>query len=90
MSTLATVYSTLYHELETRWPILAATAVTLLAALVLPGLFRPNPLADVPIIGDGRKNFMNGGGWKLYIDGYNKVCFPAGDWSCLGNDRALY
>lgn len=73
MSALAPTYSELYRELETRWPIVATTALVLVAALVLPGLLRRDPLAGVPVIGDGQKNFMKGGGWKLYVEGYNKV-----------------
>lgn len=65
-------YETLYHELETRWPVIAITAVTLLAALIVPGLLKDDPLASIPQVGGGQKDFMKRGGWQVYTEGYNK------------------
>ena len=68
-----TDYATLYRELEARWPAIATTVLVLLAVLVLPRLLRPDPLAGIPVVGDGHKAFMKKGGWAIYTEGYNKV-----------------
>lgn len=65
-------YQTLYQELEARWPVVAITAVTLLAALIVPGLLKNDPLASIPEVGRGQKDFMKRGGWQVYTEGYNK------------------
>lgn len=65
-------YQNLYHELESRWPVIAITAVTVLAALIVPGLLKDDPLASIPEVGSGQKEFMKRGGWEVYTEGYNK------------------
>ncbi|KAG9258879.1 cytochrome P450 [Emericellopsis atlantica] len=65
------VYNRLHHELEERWPVVAITALTLLAALVLPGLMKTNHLKAIPLVGGGQFSFLKGG-WDVYAQGYNK------------------
>lgn len=73
------------NELSSRWPAITATAIILSTAWVVHKFLQPNPLAKIPFLGSGQKDFMNGGGWKVYAEGYKKVrnrftinCYNAG------------
>jgi hypothetical protein len=59
-------------KLSNRWPVIEV-AVLIGAAYVLRKLLEPNQLADIPFLGSGQKDFMNGGGWGVYAEGYKKV-----------------
>lgn len=89
MIAVATDYSKLYQELEERWPIVATTAILLVAAFVLPELIRRDPLAGIPVVGGGRKGFMKKGGWTIYTEGYNKVCCDSGLLETLANTEPV-
>lgn len=65
-------YDALLADLANRWPVVAATALVLVAALVLPLLLRKNPLAAIPAVKGGRIRWVRQG-WAMYIEGYNKV-----------------
>ncbi|ROT43005.1 cytochrome P450 [Sodiomyces alkalinus F11] len=59
------------------WPAVAASISAVAVALVLQWLFRPDPLATVPVVGEGnkasrRKQFVSGQANALYSEGYKK------------------
>ncbi|KAI9154759.1 Ent-kaurene oxidase-like protein [Paramyrothecium foliicola] len=57
-----------------RWPAILAAAVILSATLLLRLLnsFNSDPLAKIPYVGSETTDFANGGGWKVYAEGYKK------------------
>ncbi|KAL2760205.1 hypothetical protein ACRALDRAFT_2038897 [Sodiomyces alcalophilus JCM 7366] len=59
------------------WPAVAVSIITVSVALVLQWLLRADPLATVPVVGEGnkasrRKQFVSGRASALYSEGYRK------------------
>lgn len=60
------------------WPTVAASIATVTIAVVLQWFLRADPLAKVPVVGEGneadrRKQFVSGQATALYTEGYRRV-----------------
>ncbi|GJC87557.1 hypothetical protein ColLi_10395 [Colletotrichum liriopes] len=70
-------------QFSQHWPAATAGLVFVLFALLAQSWFTVDPLANVPVVGEGgrwarRKQFLHGKGNQLYIDGYRQdtICVP--------------
>ncbi|GKT46577.1 uncharacterized protein ColSpa_06758 [Colletotrichum spaethianum] len=65
-------------QFSKHWSTAVAGFVFVVFALLAQSWFTVDPLANVPFVGKGgrwarRKQFIQGKGYQLYIDGYRQV-----------------
>lgn len=85
-----TLYDRALDEMSSRLPILSSSLIVLLAAVLAQAFFKADTLAHIPIVGKGgkearRKQYVSGGAWELYEEGYRRASFESSSHTVLSH-----